>query len=567
MNISVKAKRNIFILWLLVVPLGSILVYQYAPSRHVEWDAYLILLLLMLLTSSFPFFISGNTMFLSQWVSLAAFLNYGIFAEMILMQLSILPIAYHIKVNKDNFYRIAFSSLMFFIISVVCGVVVHLLGYNLGSLEVKDLLLFGTIYALCDVILNHALIYLRDSSTGNSPKLVDQSTIWDVIGLTITLPFGISLYFLESYIGTIAFVLLGLPFLMITLLVRLYSNSEKVNADLNEASQFGHELAERMTGKEIIDMFMERITKMFPIDSAYIVDDLYGKFQILRAREDGENVELFFAPEDLDNSLAGVIYKKGIPTLFDKQSEWINMKPPFLASDMQSVMCVPIYRNQKIESILVLASRKKYAFEAYQLKMVHLLCSYFAVSVEKAKYVRNALARSERCELTNLYNYRYLDKRLEFFMEKLSLGEYKTVSLIMMDIDHFKSVNDTYGHHSGNIILKEFARVIKDEIGSNGTVARYGGEEFVILLPNYTKVEATNIAERLRRKIEQTPFMVELDLDEVSQEEIIFITASIGVSTAPEDSDEGMSLLRNADRALYIGAKQAGRNRVAEYVR
>ncbi|ALC84837.1 hypothetical protein AM499_02660 [Bacillus sp. FJAT-22090] len=567
MNISVKAKRNIFILWLLVVPLGSFLVYRYAPSRHVEWDAYLILLLLVLLTTSFPFYISGNTMFLSQWVSLAAFLNYGIFAELVLMQLCLIPIAFHMKANKDNFYRIAFSSFMFFIISVVCGTVVHLLGYNLGSLVVQDVLLFGTIYALCDVILNHTIIYLRNSSFGTNPKLLDESTVWDVVGLTITLPFGISLYFLESYVGTIAFVLLGLPFLMITLLVRLYSNSEKVNADLNKASQFGHELAERMTGKEIIDLFMERITKMFPIDSAYIVDDLYGKFQILRAREDGENVELFFAPEDLNSTLAGIIYKKGIPTLYDKQSEWNEMKPPFLATDMQSVMCVPIYRNQKIEGVLVLASRKKYAFEAYQLKMVHLLCSYFAVSVEKAKYVREALARSERCELTGLYNYRYLDKRLEYFMEKLNLGEYKTVSLIMMDIDHFKSVNDTYGHHSGNMILKEFANVISTEIGSNGTVARYGGEEFVILLPNYTKVEATNIAERLRRKIEQNPFVVQLDLDVVSREEIIFLTASIGVSTAPEDSDEGMSLLRNADRALYIGAKQAGRNKVAEYVK
>ncbi|MFB5088265.1 sensor domain-containing diguanylate cyclase [Psychrobacillus sp. PGGUH221] len=567
MNISVKTKRNIFILWLLVVPLGSFLVYQYAPSRHVEWDAYLILLLLVLLTTSFPFYISGNTMFLSQWVSLAAFLNYGIFAELVLMQLCLIPIAFHMKANKDNFYRIAFSSFMFFIISVACGTVVHLLGYNLGSLVVQDVLLFGTIYALCDVILNHAIIYLRNSSFGTNPKLLDESTVWDVVGLTITLPFGISLYFLESYVGTIAFVLLGLPFLMITLLVRLYSNSEKVNADLNKASQFGHELAERMTGKEIIDMFIERIAKMFPIDSAYIIEDLYGKFQILRAIEDGENVELFFAPEELDSTLAGIIYKKGIPTLYDKQSDWIEMKPPFLATDMQSVMCVPIYRNQKIEGVLVLASRKKYAFEAYQLKMVHLLCSYFAVSVEKAKYVREALARSERCELTNLYNYRYLDKRLEYFMEKLSLGEYKTVSLIMMDIDHFKSVNDTYGHQSGNMILKDFAKVLSEEIGSNGTVARYGGEEFVILLPNYTKVEATNIAERLRRKIEQTPFIVQLDLDENAGEEIIFITASIGVSTAPEDSDEGMSLLRNADRALYIGAKQAGRNKVAEYVK
>lgn len=136
-----------------------------------------------------------------------------------------------------------------------------------------------------------------------------------------------------------------------------------------------------------------------------------------------------------------------------------------------------------------------------------------------------------------------------------------------MDIDKFKAVNDTYGHHSGNIILQDFANIVKQEIGSNGTVGRYGGEEFVVLLPNYSKLQAMNVAEQLRKKIEQTPFIVPLDLGEITRDEIIFITASIGVSSAPEDSDEGMSLLRNADRALYIGAKQAGRNRVAEYVK
>lgn len=152
-------------------------------------------------------------------------------------------------------------------------------------------------------------------------------------------------------------------------------------------------------------------------------------------------------------------------------------------------------------------------------------------------------------------------------MAKMEAGAYQSLSLIMLDIDKFKVVNDTYGHHSGNLILKEFAQLIKSEIGREGTVGRYGGEEFVVILPNYTKLQAMNLAEQLRLKIEQTPFIVELDLADVTREEIIFITASIGVSTAPEDSDEGNSLIRNADRALYIGAKQAGRNRVAEYVK
>ncbi|MFJ5768459.1 sensor domain-containing diguanylate cyclase [Psychrobacillus sp. NPDC093180] len=567
MNISDKAKKNIYFLWLLVVPLGTYLAFEYAPIRQIDWGTLSLLIVLGLLTTIFPFFISGTTMFLVQWVTLVVFLNYGIFAELLVMQLFLIPIAYHMKTNRENAYRIVYSSFMFFLVSILCGTMTHVLGFELGSLVVKDVLIYGSIYASIYVLFNHLFLYVRDVLTGLKPKFFTKDFGWDLIGLLMTLPFGLSLYFLQSYVGTSAFALLGIPFILITLLIRLYSDSEKVNSDLNKASEFGHELAERMTSKEIIDMFIERIANMFPIDAAYIVDDLYGSFEILRAIEDGENKDLHFAHEELEQSLAGIVYEKGVPTLYNKQSEWIHIKPPFLSLEMQSVMCVPVYRNKKIEGVLVLASRNKYSFEAYQLKIVHLLCSYFAVSVEKAKYVRAALAKSERCELTKLHNYRYLDRQLESDMEKLSLGQHSSLSLIMMDIDKFKAVNDTFGHHSGNLILKEFAQIIKREIGSSGTVARYGGEEFVILLPNYTKTEAFHVAEQLRLKIEQTPFIVQSDLDQTAGEQIIFITASIGVSTAPEDSDEGMSLLRNADRALYTGAKQAGRNRVAEYVR
>ncbi|MFJ8063154.1 sensor domain-containing diguanylate cyclase [Psychrobacillus sp. NPDC096426] len=567
MNISDKAKKNIYILWLLVVPLGTYLAYQYAPIRQIEWGTLSFLIVLALLTTIFPFFISGTTMFLVQWVMIAIYLNYGILAELLVMQLCLIPIAYHMKTNRENAHRIVYSSFMFFLVSVICGAFVHFIGYELGSLVIKDVLIFGSIYATLYVLFNHLFLYFRDVFTGQKPKFFTRDFGWDLIGLLMTLPFGLSLYFLQSYVGTSAFWLLGVPFILITLLIRLYSDSEKVNSDLNKASEFGHELAERMTGREIIDMFIERIANMFPMDAAYIVDDIHGSFQILRAIEDGENKDLYFQHEELARSLAGIDYEKGVPTLYNKQSEWIHIKPPFLSVEMQSVMSVPIYRNQKIEGVLVLASRNKYSFEAYQLKIVHLLCSYFAVSVEKAKYVREAVAKSERCELTKLYNYRYLDKQLESDMEKLSLGLYNSLSLIMMDIDKFKEVNDTFGHHSGNLILQEFAQVINREIGSSGTVARYGGEEFIVLLPNYTKTEALHIAEQLRRKIEQTPFIVHSDLDLAASEKVIFITASIGVSTAPDDSDEGMSLLRNADRALYTGAKQAGRNRVAEYVK
>ena len=105
---------------------------------------------------------------------------------------------------------------------------------------------------------------VREVFTGQKPKFFTKDFGWDLMGLLMTLPFGLSLYFLQSYIGTSAFWLLGVPFILITLLIRFYSDSEKVNSDLNKASEFGHELAERMTGKEIIDMFIDTNCQYVP---------------------------------------------------------------------------------------------------------------------------------------------------------------------------------------------------------------------------------------------------------------------------------------------------------------
>lgn len=567
MNFSKKAQRIMFALWLLFVPVGTLLVYLYSPTKPGDWEGYGAFLLLALLSSIFPFFIAGTTFILVIWVQIAIFLKYGILAELISMQICMIPLVYHLKISRDTLFKYFFNSFMFFSLSVLSGSLVIYLGYETGSIFLKDVIVYGSIFAISYLIINHLFLFMREHLCDMNPVFFSKDLYWEFACLFITLPFGLGLYLFENTTGTTALWLLGLPLLSITLLIRMYSDSEKVNADLNEASEFGHQLADRMTTSEILDMFLKRLSNMFPLNAGYIVDNIENNFFILRAREDGQNKELEFGHEDIKYSLAGKVYEKGEPLLYNKQTEWHHMRPPFLADDMESVMCVPIYRNQKIEGVLILAARDKFAFEPYQLKIIHLLCSYFAVSLEKARYVREAVEKSEICELTKIYNYRYLDNQLKSDISKLNSGAYKTVSLIMMDIDKFKGVNDTYGHHSGNIILQEFANIIKQEIGSNGTVGRYGGEEFVVLLPNYSKLQAMNVAEQLRRKIEQTPFIVPLDLGEITRDEIIFITASIGVSTAPEDSDEGMSLLRNADRALYIGAKQAGRNRVAEYVR
>jgi len=234
---------------------------------------------------------------------------------------------------------------------------------------------------------------------------------------------------------------------------------------------------------------------------------------------------------------------------------------------MNSLLIVPISRNKKTEGMVVLSARKKYAFEKFQMDIVHLLSTYFAVSLEKARYVHAAVEKSETCALTGLYNYRYLDKKLEMEQQRLDSNPHLMLSLLMLDIDHFKQINDRYGHHAGNIVLKDFATLVKKHVPEDGTLARYGGEEFVMLLPQLSKKEAADLGEKIRNEVQLTPFLIDSDLTSNRHDEIIYITVSIGVSTAPEDTDETITMLRNADRALYIGAKQAGRNKVAEYMK
>lgn len=157
--------------------------------------------------------------------------------------------------------------------------------------------------------------------------------------------------------------------------------------------------------------------------------------------------------------------------------------------------------------------------------------------------------------LTGLYNYGYFMKRLE---EEISRAErYKRVlGLIMIDIDHFKQYNDTYGHEKGNQLLVKLSVLLKETVRHSDIVFRFGGEEFVILLPE-TGGTSKETAERLRAAVEKEPFPGRGN-------EAAHITISLGVSYHPFEMKTSYDIVEKADRALYE-AKEKGRNRVVIY--
>ena len=155
--------------------------------------------------------------------------------------------------------------------------------------------------------------------------------------------------------------------------------------------------------------------------------------------------------------------------------------------------------------------------------------------------------------LTGLYNHRHFHERLALEVER-SQRSGLPLSLLMLDVDHFKQFNDAFGHPAGDEVLRQLARVLGDTRRANDVVARYGGEEFAVILVDTGKLVAAKVAERIRERVATHDFSN-------AAHRAGQIGVSIGVASFPDDGRDAEALVRAADTALYAG-KRAGRNRV-----
>jgi two-component system cell cycle response regulator len=155
--------------------------------------------------------------------------------------------------------------------------------------------------------------------------------------------------------------------------------------------------------------------------------------------------------------------------------------------------------------------------------------------------------------LTGLHNRRYMETHVGTLVEQ-ALSRSKPLTVLVLDIDYFKSINDTHGHDAGDDVLREFALRIKKSIRGIDLACRFGGEEFVVVMPETDLAVATMVAERLRRRIASEPFSIQQGARSIE------VTISIGIAALGR-SDSPATVLKRADQALYR-AKRDGRNRV-----
>ncbi len=236
-------------------------------------------------------------------------------------------------------------------------------------------------------------------------------------------------------------------------------------------------------------------------------------------------------------------------TVYDEE----NVKTSDKSEKPYSHTHIPLTAQKKVIGMLALFQHQSPSFVRDAGIILGLVQNQVTIVIDNARLYEAARQLAITDGLTKIYNHRFFQELFE--KEYKRSDRYNTVfSMIMLDIDHFKKVNDTYGHLCGDEILKGLAVLIKSCLRSMDVVARYGGEEFAVLLPETNGPEAYQTAERIRRSVEDMTFM--------GAEQGLHVTVSQGVATYPSEGvHERQDIIAKADGALYE-AKESGRNKV-----
>ncbi len=304
----------------------------------------------------------------------------------------------------------------------------------------------------------------------------------------------------------------------------------------------------------------------------YICNAVRGQFgvtkaHVLREAMDGEarrfvlnerGKTVFECPRDGEFAKALARARGAVPLAGDPVAN-LPEAAQLKALDLETVAPLLRFADGKAELKGVLAIGRrlvKTPFAADDLQMFGLLGSIIAISLHNAELHRKAIVDS----LTQVYSRGHFDLAMESEISRAERyggqhhsDEVRFVSLVMMDIDHFKRVNDTHGHLGGDAVLKVVARALRQTVRKSDVVSRYGGEEFAMIAPETNKEEAIRMAERLRLRIAGEK--AEMGGKAFS------VTASFGVATYPNDAGDLRGLVAAADKALYA-AKERGRNQV-----
>jgi len=322
-----------------------------------------------------------------------------------------------------------------------------------------------------------------------------------------------------------------------------------------------HDVAKALTSSldldSILQTIMDKMAEYFRPEnwSLLMVDgeknELYFAIAVGTAAETLKNVRL-----KVGEGIAGWVAKHGerliVPDVYtdprfakriDEMTKW----------ETRSIICVPLRSKLRVLGVIQLVNVHMEHFTDQEAFFLQALCDYAAIAIENARSVEKIQELTITDDCTGLYNARHLYKVLETEVYRSSRFGYE-FTVLFIDLDHFKQVNDTHGHLVGSKLLAEIGYLVKAQLRLIDYAFRYGGDEFVILLPQTGKDAALVVARRLRDNLRTSLFCKEEELN-------LNVRASIGVATYPHDAKPPKDIIRQADEMMYL-VKNSSRDNI-----
>lgn len=306
-----------------------------------------------------------------------------------------------------------------------------------------------------------------------------------------------------------------------------------------------------------IIQYAMRLTNM-PAGSITLYNEATGKMELVASVGFSDSFATQASWDIQRGGLSDHILNEGKTVTIKNIKNLIKTDRPNLeAEGIKSILATPLIADRKTIGILYVDDFVEREFSTKDESIIALLATQAAAAIEKLQLLEKTRKLAITDELTTLHNHRHF---MHLMNEELKRSKRysRHLSVMLIDIDHFKHYNDTNGHIQGNDVLKDVSATMLRSVRDIDILARYGGEEFAVILPETDKSEARKCAERLRTAIEEKPFLNQ------EKQPLGNLTVSIGYATYPDDAKMQRSLLNRADIALYR-AKEEGRNRAVAF--
>lgn len=277
--------------------------------------------------------------------------------------------------------------------------------------------------------------------------------------------------------------------------------------------------------------------------------EMSGLLQMSTSFDDAVEIVPVFG-RHLFSRLDGALYVAHGASL-ELASSWGNA--PRLDGD-PSVVSLPLHAGREVVGVLALRGRDGAELAARTTSFASAFADHVALALSNLRLQETLRTRALRDSLTGLFNRRYMEESLSRELREAGARGAQT-GVILVDVDHFKPFNDTFGHGGGDALLMQLSRVMQNAFDGDEYVCRYGGDEFVVVLPDTRPDILRDSAERLRRAVR------ELRIHDHGHD-LGTVTISTGIAYAPDHANSVNALIAAADRALY-NAKTAGRDRVS----